>query len=242
MKQYALTFLALAAAVASDARSETVTAPAGIPEALAGVPPQARELSREFGEFAEKQIALAQKVRQAGTLEERLRAIQELKANVRAIAQKRVAIVAEFAAQAQARVEWARKHAAEARVEELVASMQQLAHRPAPPPPPLEREDAPKPRANLALPQELIALPGEIRSARKTLEQARNRLQEMATEIRQARTEEERERIRNEIKQHLRTIELTRVALLEAVLEISEKRLEWARSLTQERRRPSRKP
>ena len=240
MKQYALTFLALTAAVASDARSETVTAPAGMPEALAGVPPRARELSREFGEFAEKQMALAQKVRQAGTLEERLKAIQALKANVRAIAQKRVAIVEEFAAQARARVEWARKHASEVRVEELVRSTKQLAHRGSPLPPPPGERPPPQPRAGLGMPPELIALPEEVRSARGKLEQARNRLQEMGAEIRQARTEEERERLRNEIKQHLKTIEKTRVALLEAVLEISEKRLQWAKNRAQETGGPRR--
>jgi len=230
VKRHPLTLLFLSAAVALDARSETVAVPAGMPVELLGAPQKAEERSREIKKIVEKQIALAQKARQARTLEDRMKVIQALKANVRKIAQKRVAIMEAFTAQARSRVEWARKHASEVRVEELVRTMQQLSHR-GPPLPPSPGETAPtRNRAGLAMPQELIALPEEVRAARIKLERARNRLQAMRSEIRQARTEADREGIRKEIEQHLKTVEQTRVGLLEAVLEISEKRLSWARS------------
>ena len=44
-----------------------------------------------------------------------------------------------------------------------------------------------------------------------------------------ARSDEERTAIRREIERHLKVVEKQRVAILEAALEVSEKRLDWAR-------------
>ena len=72
-------------------------------------------------------------------------------------------------------------------------------------------------------------LPEKVLSARSRLKQTVKRLESLAQECKQVRTAEQRKKIRQEINEHLKTIEEERIAILEAILEISEQRLEDAK-------------
>ena len=236
MKIAATLLIIFAAETAGEAPSGDTARPFGMPEELQGIPGKAKGLVEEIRGIVERQLGLAREARQAKTLEERLRIVQELKANVRKTAGKRVAIMEAYAAQARARVEWARKHASAVRDEDLVQSMRQLAHRGPPSVSPLREDASPGKDSETSLPEALRSLPKEIHEARNKLRQAAGRLRAMGEEIENARTEPERERLRKEIAEHLRAVERTRVAVLESILEISEKRLAWARKRFMESR------
>jgi len=82
-----------------------------------------------------------------------------------------------------------------------------------------------KPNTPLRADSPRARLPEKVLSARSELQRTVTNLESLALDCRQARTDEQRKAIRREINEHLQTIEKERIAILEAVLEVSERRL-----------------
>lgn len=213
---------------ATVAMGGAVAPPAGMPEALRGMPPKAREAAAALQQILERQRGLIAQAQQAKTPEERQAVFAAVARNVRTIAQQRVVLMAEHAHQARKRVEWARKHASQVKVSGLVGAAKDLAQRGPPRSPFAEGGDLPEPKPG-PLPQELAELPASVAKARAEVERTQAQLARLREKSTTARSDAERATIRREIEQHLKTIETQRVAILEAVLAVSEKRLAWAR-------------
>ena len=193
--------------------------PRGMPLELQGMPPKAVEAAQEIQDILTQQRELIAKASQAKTAQEREEVFQAVARNVQAIAQKRVVVLEQYTQRARARVQWARKHASEVRVSDLTAAVQELGTQgPRSPfndePNNSKRADSPRAR-----------LPDKVLSARSELQQTVTRLESLARDCRQARTDAHRKKIRREINTQLQTIEKERIAILEAILEVSEQRL-----------------
>ena len=188
------------------------------------MPPEATAAAQEIQDILARQRELIEEASQAKTAQEREEVFQAVARNVRAIAQRRVVVLEQYARQAKARVQWARKHASEVRVSDLTGVVQELGTQ-GPQSPfndePDNSKRADSPRAKL---------PDKVLSARSELQQTVARLESLARECRQARTDEQRKTIRREINEHLQSIEEERIAILEAILKVSEKRLAEARN------------
>jgi len=192
----------------------------GMPEGLQGMPPEVTEAALEIQGIVAKQRGLIEKASQAKTPREREEVFRAVARNVQAIAQKRVVVLEQYAQRARARVQWARKHASEVRVSDLTGAMQEFAKQ-GPRSPFAGEPNVPKhaddpPRARL---------PEKVLGARSRLKQTLKRLESLTQDCKQARTHEQRKKIKQEINEHLKTIEEERIAILEAILEVSEQRL-----------------
>ena len=196
--------------------------PRGMPEELRGMPAEVGEAAAEIQQIVNQQRGLIDKARQAKTPAEREEVFRAVARNVQGIAQKRVVIMEQYAKHARARVEWARKHASEVRVSDLIGDMDGFAPRS----PFAEKPDAPQRDDG---PNQPAVIPKPLLSARNTLKQTMTRLQSLETACKRARSDEQRKKIKQEIEEHLSTIQMERVAILEAVLKLSEKRLQGAR-------------
>jgi len=199
----------------------------GMPQELRGMPLKAAEAAQEIQDILAQQRGLIEKASQAKTAQEREEVFQSVARNVRAIAQRRVVVLEQYTQRAKARVQWARKHASEVRVSDLTGAVRELGTQgPRSPfndePNNSKRADSPRAR-----------LPDKVLSARSDLQQTVIRLESLARDCRQAHTDEERKKIRREINEHLQTIEKERIAILEAILEVSEERLAESRDSRQ---------
>jgi hypothetical protein len=213
--------------IASAATGAALAPPAGLPEALRGLPPKARQAAAAIQQAVQNQHDLIERAKQARTPEEREEIFHTIARNVRAIAQQRVAVLEEHTKLARARVAWAREHADQVKVQDLArAAVKRDA--PGQPRSPFEQQDPPRPERG-PLPQGLARLPASVAEARGTVEQSLARLETLREQAGKARSDKERTAIRREIERHLKVIEKQRVTILEAALEVSEKRLAWAR-------------
>jgi len=209
----------------------------GMPEELQGMPPKATEAAQDIQNIIARQRGLIEKARQAKTPQEREAVFRAVAGNVQAIAQKRVVVLDQYVRRARARVQWARKHASEVRVSDLTGAMQELAGQ-GPRSPFAGQPDAPKhaggpPHARL---------PEKVLSARSRLKQTVQRLESLAQDCKQASTDEQRKKIKQQIDEHLKTIEEDRIAILEAILEISEQRLADAKTRAKDAGAPAAVP
>jgi len=199
----------------------------GMPQELQGMPPKATEAAREIQDVLAQQRGLIEKASQAKTAQDREEVFRAVARNVQVIAQKRVVVLEQYTQRARARVQWARRHASEVRVSDLTRAMQELGTQ-GPRSPFNDEPNTPKradsPRARL---------PDKVLNARSELQQTVKRLESFAQDCRQARTDEQRKTIRREINEHLQTIEKERIAILEAILEVTEQRLAETRDLPQ---------
>jgi hypothetical protein len=191
-----------------------------MPHDLQEMPPKAKEAAQEIQDILAQQQGLIEKAGQAKTAQEREEVFRAVERNVLAIAQKRVVVLDQYTQRARARVQWARQHASKVRVSDLTEAMQELGTQ-GPRSPfrdepntPRRVEDSPPAR-----------LPERVLSARSELKQTLQRLEALAQDCQQARTDEQRRNIKQEIQEHLKTIEQERIAILEAILEVSEQRL-----------------
>jgi hypothetical protein len=193
--------------------------PPSVPAKLQGMPSEIRETASNIQRIVIEQHGMIERARQVKTPEEREEVFRAIANNVQDIAQKRVAVMEHYTKRARERVDWARKHAANIQVSDLVHAMgESAALRP--------------PRSPFVVPTNDARardLPKTVQSVRSRLEKTMTRLRSLGEECKQARTDEQREKIKCEIAACLRTIEEERVTVLEAVLKTSEKRLRWAR-------------
>ena len=201
--------------------------PGGMPQELQGMPPKAAEAAREIQDILAQQQGLIAKASQVKTAQEREDVFQAVARNVQAIAQKRVVVLEQYTQRARARVEWARKHASEVRVSDLIGAMQEFGAQG--PRSPFSDEPNTPQRADSTR----ARLPDKVLDARSELQQTVNSLESLARECRQARTDEQRKKIRREINEHLQSIQKQRIAILESILEISEQRLADSRDSRQ---------
>jgi chromosome segregation ATPase len=199
-----------------------------MPKALRGMPPQVREAAARIQQVLQRQRGLIERAQRAKTPEERQAVFEAVARNVSEIAALRVTIMKAHADRARERVAWARRHAEQVKLSDLVAASRGLAGRGAPRSPFDGHKPAPEPKTG-PLPQELAELPDAIARARQELERTHARLAGLRQAAKTARTDEQRAEIRAEIEKHLRTVESQRVAILEAVAQVSERRLAWAR-------------
>ena len=199
--------------------------PGGMPLELQGIPPKATEAAQEIQDILIRQRGLIAKASQAKTAQEREEVFQAVARNVQAIAQKRVVVLVQYTQRARARVQWARKHASEVRVSDLTGAVRELDTQG--PRSPFNDESNNSNRAD----SPDARLPDKVLSARSKLQQTVIRLESLAQDCRLARTDEQRKKIRREINKHLQTIEKERIAILEAILEVSEQRLARTRDL-----------
>jgi len=199
------------------------------------MPSETRDAGSEIQDIVARQRELIEKAREAKTPEEREEVFRAVARNVQAIARKRVEVMEQYAERARARVEWASKHASEVRVADLVRAMEEFAEQGPPRSPFSEKPGTPQ-RAEG--PGRLSKLPDEVLAARARLEQTLSKLDSLSQGCKQARSDEQRNKIRQEIEGHLKTIEKERVAILEAVLEVSERRLRYARQRAKEAGNP----
>lgn len=190
------------------------------------MPPKARETASEIQRIVTEQHGMIEKARQARTPEEREKVFRAIARNVRDIAQKRVAVMEHYTKRARERVQWARKHASEIQVSDLVGAMGEFTEQ-KPPRSPFDEQTDDVRRGDDS--PRRPALPQTVIGARNRLERTMTRLRSLGDECKQARTDEQRQKIKREIAACLKTIEEERVKVLEAVLEISEKRLRWTR-------------
>jgi hypothetical protein len=215
-----------------------------MPEELRGMPPQVARTAAEIQEIVDRQRWLVEKARQAKTPAEREAVFQALADNVQLIAKKRVAALEQYVERARARVEWAKRHASEVRPADLVVGQ---AFQPDPVaghafPPDLARameESAGgrTPRSpfesdaarRAVAPLSRQKLPESVAKARDKLEQSLRQLDSLAQSAKAARSDRQRDEIRRQIDAHWKTIEQERIAVLEAILQLAEKRLEDAR-------------
>jgi len=219
-------FLASVFAVASTG-GRAAALPAGLPEALRGLPPEAREAAEAIQQALQAQHALIERAKQARTPEEREAIFRSVAQNVQTIARQRVVVLEEHTKVARARVKWAREHAAHVNVQALVGATTRDDALGAPRSP---FEPQKPPHAGKGpLPKELAPLPASVAKARAVVEKSLARLDVLREQSTKARTDEERAAIRRETERHLESIGAQRVAILEAALEVAEKRLAWAR-------------
>ncbi len=223
--------LTLTAAVATAA---AVSFSGTMPKELRGMTPEAKQAAAGIQDIVNQQRGMIEKARQAKTPQERREIFQAIARNVQLIAQKRVVIMEQYTERARARVEWAQKHASEVRVVDLVRAMDEIAQQgprsPFDEEPAAQRADEPAQRAGL---------PKKVLLARTELEQTVKSLESLAKGCKETRSNHQREKIKQEIKEHLKTIEKERVAILEAVLEVSQQRLQHARQRAKEASGPS---
>jgi hypothetical protein len=194
--------------------------PSGMPQQLQEMPPKATEAAQEIQDILARQRGMIEKASQAKTAQEREEMFQAVARNVQAIAQKRAVVLEQYTQRARARVQWARKHASEVRVSDLTGAMQELGGQ-GPRSPFGDEPNAPKHAGD----SPYARLPEKVLSARSGLKQTIKRLESLAQDCKLVRTAEQRKKIRREIREHLKTIEKERIAILEAILEISEQRL-----------------
>jgi hypothetical protein len=203
----------------------------GMPEELRGMPPEVHETASEIQDIVSRQRGLIDKAAQAKTPEDRQAVFQAVARNVQVIANRRVVIMEQYAKLARARVEWARTNASEVRVSDLVQAMDEFAGQ-GPPRSPFEEERHAPPRGDRAV--DHTGLPRELLGARERLKQTMARLQTLGKECRQAETDEHCDKLRNEIERHLEQLQQERITILALVLEVSERRLQWARRRAKE--------
>jgi hypothetical protein len=141
----------------------------------------------------------------------------------------------QYAARARARVAWAREHASEVRVADLVRAMEEFAEQGPPRSPFAKEPDTPK-RADE--PGRRSKLPDDVLAARNRLEQTLRKLDSLSQDCKRAGSDEQRNEIKQEIERHLEAIEKERVAILDAVLEVSKRRLRYARQRAKEAGNP----
>jgi len=221
--------------IVSGAIAGAYSRPSGMPERLRGMPSEARTSGSEIQDMVAQQRGLIEKARQAKTPQEREEVFRAVARNVQAIARKRAEVMEQYTDRAKERVEWARTHASEVRVADLVRAMEESAEQGPPRSPFAEKPDTSQ-RADE--PGRRSALPDEVLGARTRLEQTLRKLESLAQQCKQASSDEQRNRIKQEIGEHLKTIEEERVAILEAVLEVSEQRLRYARQRAKEAGEP----
>jgi hypothetical protein len=207
----------------------------GMPDGLRGMPAQARTSGSAIQDLVAQQRALIDKARLAKTPQEREDVFRAVARNVQAIAQKRVEVMEIYTERARARVEWAKRHASEVRVADLVRAMEELSAQGPPRSPFAEKAETPQ---RAGKPGRQSTLSDEVLAARTRLEQTVSRLELLGRECMQARSDQRRDKIKQEIQEHLRTIEEERVAILEAVLKVSEQRLRYARQRAKEAGNP----
>ncbi len=197
----------------------------GLPKTLQDIPPEARQAAAAIQQAVQRQHGLIEKTKQATTPEEREAIFRSVAQNVQAIARNRVLVLEEHAKLARARVKWAREHADQITVHDLVA-----AHREAPGQPrsPFEKSKATRSEKG-PLPKQLSKLPPSVAKAREAVKQSAERLDALRQQATTARTDAERDAIRRETERHLKAIGAQRVAILEAALDVCEQRLAWAR-------------
>ena len=220
-----------AALIVAGAVATAASPPRSVPAELRGMPSQVRETASEIQRIVTEQRGMIEKAHRAKTSEQREEVFRAITRNVQDIAEKRVVIMEHYAKRARERVQWARKHASETQVSDLVRAMEEFAEQGPPRSPFAEQtgdarhgDDSPRrPR-----------LPQAVLDARNNLERTLTRLRSLGDECKQARTDEQRQKIKQEITACLKIIEKERVTVLEAVLEISEKRLRWARQRAKE--------
>jgi hypothetical protein len=205
-----------------------------MPKELRVMPPQIARTAAEIQEIVDRQRGLVEKARQAKTPAEREAVFQAVADNVQLIAKKRVAALEQYVQRARARVEWAKRHASEVCPADLVVgqafppdlarAMEESAGGRTPRSPfesdAARRADAPASRQKL---------PEAVVKARDKLEQSMRQLESLAQKAKEARSDRERDEIGREIGGHWRTIEQERIAILEAILQLAEKRLAEAR-------------
>jgi len=197
--------LAAAAVLAAEALP-----PRGMPENLRGMAPEAREALGEIRKIAEQQRALAQQAPRAKSAEEREAIFRAISENLRKIADLRVRILEHQLARAKARLEWAKPHAAQLRLAQVVLAMKQAG---GPPRGPV----APGPNG------------GPVAEARRKVEEAISRLEALQQRAAKAASDEERRTLRHEIEKELHAVEQQHVAGFEAIVSALEERLAWAR-------------
>jgi len=211
----------------------------GMPEALQGMPPKATEAAAEIQDLVARQRGLIEKARQAKTPEEREDVFRAVAGNVQAIARERVVVLEEYDQRARARVEWARKHASEVRVSDLTGAMRELAKQ-GPRSPFASEPNTGEPNAPKSADDPPHAkLPEKVLDARSRLKQTLGRLESLAQDCKQARTDAQRKKIKEEIHEHLKTIEEARIDILEAILDTSEQRLGEAKKRTRAANAPA---
>ena len=105
---------------ASGAAAAALAPPAGLPEELRGLSPKARQAAATIQEAVQSQHDLIERAKEARTPEEREEIFRSIARNVQAIAQQRVAVLEEHTKQARARVAWAREHADQVKVQDIV--------------------------------------------------------------------------------------------------------------------------
>ena len=136
-----------------------------------------------------------------------------------------MAVLEEHAKRARARLKWAREHADQITVQDLVAAGRETSGQPRSP---FEKPKQAGPAKGL-LPEPLTKLPPSVAKAREVLEQSAECLEALREKARTARTDQERDAIRRETERQLKVIGTQRIAILEAALDVCEKRLAWAR-------------
>jgi hypothetical protein len=198
--------------------------PSGMPQQFQEMPSEAKDAAQEIQDILTRQRGLIEKAGLAKTAQEREEVFRAVVRNAQTIARKRVVVLEQYTQRARARVQWARKHASEVRVSDLTGAMQQLGSQG--PRSPFREEPSTSQRVDDS---PNARLPERVLSARSGLKQTVKHLEALAQDCRQARTDEQRKKIRREIQEHLKTIEKERIAILEAILEISEQRLGDAR-------------
>jgi len=214
------------ALIAAGAMGAAALRSRGMPEELRGMPAEVREAASDIQDIVSRQRGLVDEAAQAKTPEERQEVFQAVARNVQVIAARRVVIMEQYAKLAKARVEWARTHASEVRVSDLVQAMDEFAGQGPPRSPFADEVDTTRNGDQAA---GHSGLPEEVLDARDRLKQTMARMQALGEECRQADSDEQRDNIREEIEKHLASIHRERVAILELVLEVSEQRLQWAR-------------
>jgi hypothetical protein len=183
--------------------------PRGMPAYLRGMAPEAREALWQIQKFVEQERALAQQAPRAKNAEERQAIFQQIRGNLKRIAQLRVTILEVQAARARARLAWAREHAAQLRLSHVVLAMKESGGGPTAPATP--------------------GTNGPLAETRRKVEEALARVEALRQKAVKAGSDAERASLQADIEQLLRTIENQRVAGFEAIVSALDERLAWAR-------------
>ncbi|MBM4034243.1 MAG: hypothetical protein FJ291_21045 [Planctomycetes bacterium] len=183
--------------------------PRGMPAHLRGMASEAREALGQIHKIVEQQRALAQQAPRAKNAEAREAIFQQIRGNLKRIAELRVRILEIQAARARARLEWARDHAAQLRLSHVVLAMKQFGGGPRAP--------------------EAPATNGPLAGAKRKVEEALSRVEALRQKAAKAASDQERANIRQEIEEQLRIVENQRVAGFEAIVSALDERLAWAR-------------
>ena len=120
---------------------------------------------------------------------------------------------------------YAQGNADQISIQDLVAARRDASGQPRSP---FEKPKSPRSEKS-SLPEKLTKLPPSVAKAREAVKQSAERLDALRQQATTARTDAERDAIRRETERQLKTIGAQRIAILEAALEVSEKRLAWAR-------------